>query len=117
MWRNGKSIDQCPVALAGLTRWRIRWRWDWRGGGNNHAAESGERVIHVPELGTHLLGHADAVAGVAGGTLAVDGPAGEELFLHLEVEFKTAAGEDDAFLRLDEAGQLRQGGAGLELTP
>ena len=74
---------------------------------HDHAAQAGEGVVHVPERGAGLLGHADAVSGVAGRTLAVNRPAGEELLLHLEVELKAAAAEDDALFGLDEAGLAR----------
>ena len=57
-----------------------------------------------------LLGHADTVAGVAGRPLPVDRPAGKELLLHFEIELKSAAAQDHAFVRLDVIGLARDFG-------
>ena len=72
--------------------------------GYDQAAQSRKRIVHMPEGGTGLLSHADTISGVAGRSLAIDRPAGKELFLHFEIEFKPAAAENHPFFRLDVIG-------------
>ena len=98
------AASGCARSAAASTAAHVDGDGDRRGWGNDHAAEASEGIVHMPELGANLLRHADAVTGVAGGTLAVDWPARQELLLHFKIELEAAAGENDAFVGLDEIG-------------
>ncbi|OPY03070.1 MAG: hypothetical protein A4E60_00511 [Syntrophorhabdus sp. PtaB.Bin047] len=59
-----------------------------------------EKDVVVPHLAACVLGHPDAVSRVVDATL-VELFAGYHLFVHLLIEFETAAGHDDGLCRLD----------------